>query len=461
VAVLAVLKAGGAYLPIDPDYPPSRIAFMLHDVQPMLMLTVPEVTGLVSDAAVPRVLIDDLSVQQVLDRYSAADLTDADRAARLLPQHPSHVTYTSGSTGTPKGVITAHENVGNFTAWAAAAFGLPALSHVVASASLTFDLSVFEILCPLTVGGRIDIVANVLALAKVRPDQESVSLISAVPSGFAQLLAHGSVTLSPKHVVLGGEALSAQAVAETRAALPSSGIVNCYGPTETTAYATAWFDTDDDTDGQAPPIGRPVWNARVYVLGTGLHPVPPGVAGELYVTGAGVARGYWNRAALTAERFVADPFGPPGARMYRTGDVVRWRPDGNLEFVGRVDNQVKVRGFRIELGEIESVLAGCPGVGQAVVVVREDREQDKRLVAYVTPGTGCEGDGGTGSVSVDAVREWVRERVPDYMVPAAFMVLDRLPLNPNGKVDRRALPAPEWGGGSGRAPRSPQEQVLC
>ncbi|WP_369392750.1 amino acid adenylation domain-containing protein [Streptomyces sp. CG1] len=452
VALLAVLKAGGAYVPVDPGYPADRIAYMLGDAAPTVLLTTGETAAVLPASDRPVLLLEDVVWQE----QAAGDLSDAERLAPLSGASPAYVIYTSGSTGRPKGVAVPHAGVVNLVCWAAGEFGGREFSRVLASTSLNFDVSVFEIFGPLVCGGTVEVVRDLLVLADHGRAPWSGGLISAVPSALAQILAAAPAGASPadaRTVVVAGEALTASTVQAIRRALPGARIANIYGPTEATVYTTAWFS--EGAEEQTPPIGGPITNARVYVLDGGLQPVPVGVAGELHIAGAGLARGYLNRAGLTAERFVADPFGVPGSRMYRTGDLVRWRADGSLEYLGRADDQVKVRGVRIELGEIEAVLAGDPLVGQVAVVVREDRPGDKRLVAYVT---------GLGDARPDTavLRGLVQERLPEYMVPSAFVVLDALPLNPNGKLDRKALPAPDFSEAStGRAPRTPREEILC
>jgi amino acid adenylation domain-containing protein/non-ribosomal peptide synthase protein (TIGR01720 family) len=466
VALLAVLKAGAGYLPVDPGYPPDRIAFMLADAAPALTLSTVDVSGRLP-GAVDTVLLDDPGVRADLAARPGGDLTDGDRTRRLTPDHPAYVIYTSGSTGRPKGVVVPHRGVADLAWWAWHTFGPAGLSTVVASTSLNFDVSVFEIVCPLLAGGSIEVVDDLLALAEPRPGGWSASLVSAVPSAFGQLLAQGALAVRADTVVLAGEALSAKAVAEVRAALPGARIANIYGPTEATVYAAAWYDDGSGVD-TAPPIGRPVADTRAYVLDAALRPVPRGVPGQLYLGGRGVARGYLGRPGLTAQRFVADPFGAAGARMYATGDVVRWGRDGDIEYLGRADHQVKIRGFRIELGEVETALRRHAGVAEAVAVVREESSGHRRLVAYVVADAGTAGLAGpagtAGTVDPAELRAYLAASLPDYMVPAAVVPMDRLPLNPNGKLDRAALPEPDWAAATAAghvAPRTEVERTLA
>ncbi|MFE4421469.1 amino acid adenylation domain-containing protein [Streptomyces sp. NPDC056817] len=457
VALLAILKAGAAYLPVDPGYPAERIAYMLDDAGPAIVLTVTgtTTTRTAADGSGRTVLLlDTPETAELLAGQPDHNPTDAGRAAPLRPQHPAYVIYTSGSTGRPKGVVVSHSSAVDLAAWAATDIGPRQLSRVLASTSLNFDVSVFEMFGPLCCGGSIEVVRDLLALTERTADGWSGSLVSAVPSAIAQVLAHGEVNACAETVVLAGEALSAHAVSAIRSAIPGCHIANIYGPTEATVYATAWYsDREADPGTQAPPIGRPISNTRAYVLDSGLQPVPVGVMGELYLAGDGLARGYLRRPGLTAERFVADPFGGAGGRMYRTGDVVRWRVDGTIEYVGRADEQVKVRGFRIELGEIEAVLGRHPRVRHAAVIAREDRAGVKQMVAYVVA---------DGAADVAELRKHLGAELPEYMVPVAFVVLERLPLTPNGKLDRRALPAPDFGAAvTGRAPSTPREEALC
>jgi len=458
VALLAVLKAGGAYLPVDPGYPADRIGLMLDDAAPVLGLTSAAVSGVLPETGIPWLDLDTTPAPG-----PAGPLATTERLAPLTRAHAAYVIYTSGSTGRPKGVVITHAAVADLVHWAVADFGPARLSRVLAATSLNFDVSVFEMFAPLCCGGSIELVRDLLALAE-RPDGWSGSLISAVPSALAQLLAHGQAQVDAGDVVLAGEGLSLPVSRQIQDAIPGGRLSNIYGPTEATVYATAWY-ADGPVDA-APPIGAPLANTRTYVLDAALQPVPPGAIGELYLAGTGLARGYLNRPGLTAERFVADPYGTAptldpasgssaGGRMYRTGDVVRWTADGDIEYLGRADDQVKIRGFRIELGEIETVLARRPELSHVAVVAREDQPGVRQLAAYVVPADQSE-------VDTAVLRDHVAAALPEYMVPAAFVVLDRLPLNPNGKLDRAALPSPEYvASGTGRAAETEREQVLC
>src|SRR5580658_404037 len=346
VAVLGVLKAGAAYVPVDPAYPADRVAFMLADAAPVAVLTT-GAAGRDLPGGARLVVLDDPAVAAAVAGLDGGDLDGGPGLA-----DPAYVIYTSGSTGRPKGVVVEHRNVTDLVSWVGVQFSAAERSRSLASTSLSFDFSVFEILAPLAWGGCVEVVRNVLALADRFGDPGCERMISGVPSAISHVLSTARVGVRARTVVVGGELFTARALAAVRAVWPGVRVVNIYGPTETTVYVTSW---STDGGGPVPTIGRPAGNTRVFVLDERLGLVPPGVAGELYVAGAGLARGYLGRAALTAGRFVACPFGCPGERMYRTGDLVRWRGDGQLEFLGRADDQVKLRGFRIELGEVQSV----------------------------------------------------------------------------------------------------------
>ncbi|WP_258382621.1 non-ribosomal peptide synthetase, partial [Streptomyces sp. NTH33] len=455
VALLAVLKSGAAYLPVDPGHPAERIAFLFEDVRPDAVITCAETSARLPDGPYTRIALDDPACAGRLAAASAAPVGDGERRGRLLPDHPAYVIHTSGSTGRPKGVVVPHASVAALADWAAAEFTGRGLSHVVASTSLTFDVSVFEILSPLLAGGRVEVVRDLLALAE-RPGPWRAGLLSAVPSALDRLLAEDTVHVTADTVVLAGEALPARAVRQVREAVPGCRVMNIYGPTEATVYATAFTCDPADPD-RDPPIGRPVGGARAYVLDARLRPVPVGAPGELYLAGTGVARGYLNRPGLTASRFLADPFGPPGGRMYRTGDLVRWTADGDLLYLGRTDDQVKVRGFRIELGEVEAALARHPRVAAAAARVVE-HDGHKRLVGYAVP------RGGDAPAPAD-LRAFLARTLPDHLVPAAVVPLERLPLGATGKLDRRALPEPVWSAAATtegtRPPRTATERTLA
>ncbi|MFD8607135.1 non-ribosomal peptide synthetase [Streptomyces sp. TSRI0445] len=464
LAVLAVLKAGAAYLPLDLGYPPDRLRYLIGDARPDLVLTTGEGAAVMAEAGAGKVLCLDGSgpdagnVTELLDPeaeltagLSGATLTDADRIAPLRPANAAYLIYTSGSTGRPKGVVVSHLGIAALIAQQREGLALRPRERVLLFASPSFDASVWELATALLTGASAvtadpDELLPGPALARTVA-RHGVTALLLPPSSLAVLpedaLPHG-VTL-----VVGGEACPPDLVARWSA---GRRMVNAYGPTEATVIATMSRPLSGRT---APPMGGPVVGARVHVLDGSLRPTPVGVAGELYLAGQGLARGYLRRSGLTAERFVADPFGPPGARMYRSGDVARRTADGGLEYLGRVDEQVKIRGFRIEPGEIEAVLAADPSVGQTVVVVREDTPGSPRLVAYAAPV-------GSGPLDPAALRERVAAVLPEHMVPVAVVALDRLPVTPSGKLDRAALPAPDFSGaGGGRAPRTEREKLLC
>ncbi|HKV10095.1 MAG TPA: amino acid adenylation domain-containing protein, partial [Thermoanaerobaculia bacterium] len=423
-ALLAVLKAGGAYVPLDPAHPRERLELLLEDSRAAVLLT-----------------RSSLAVED-------GEPVRENPASGVTPANLAYVLYTSGSTGRPKGVAVEHRSAAALIGWARRTFSAEELAGVLAATSAGFDLSVFEMFAPWATGGTVILAANALELPGL-PAAGEVTLVNTVPSAIAALSRQGGLPPSVRTVNLAGEPLRAALAREVYESSRAERIWNLYGPTEDTTYSTA--ARVERGEEREPSIGRPLPGTRAYGLDPHGREVPVGVPGELHLAGAGLARGYLGRPDLTAERFGPDPFATaPGARLYRTGDLVKRRPGGELEFLGRIDHQVKVRGFRIELGEIESVLSRFPGVREAVVLVR-DEGGDRRLVAYVA------GDAGEGEL-----RRGLRERLPEFMVPSAFVRLDALPLTPNGKVDRKALPAPERiEGEPGAAPSSSAEEILA
>ncbi|MEA2695279.1 MAG: hypothetical protein QOJ16_4666, partial [Acidobacteriota bacterium] len=420
VAMLATLSAGGFYVPLDPAYPAERLGFLFADSGARVLVTAQGLAERVPAGAAERLYVD------------LPDSADAGDAASVepLPANLAYLIYTSGSTGRPKAVGITHWSAALLVRWAQEMFSAEERAAVLAATSIAFDLSVFEIFLPLASGGTVILADNVLALAEM-PARAEVTLVNTVPSGLSELLRLGALPPSVRTVNLAGEALTRSLADQVYARPEVERLYNLYGPSEDTTYST--YSLVERESRRAPTIGRPIAGTSAHVLGMGLEPLPVGVPGELHLGGAGLARGYLGRPELTAERFVPDPFAEaPGARLYRTGDLARRRSAGELDFLGRLDHQVKVRGFRIELGEIEAALAACPGVAAAAVLARRDDGRAPRLVAYVAP----------AELSVSTLRSALAESLPDYMVPAAWVFLAALPLNPNGKVDRRALPAP-------------------
>ncbi|MGK5533235.1 amino acid adenylation domain-containing protein [Streptomyces sp. URMC 129] len=458
VALLAVLKAGGAYVPIDPGFPPDRIAFMLDDSGLPVLLTQRDVlTGL------PPVKAEALCLDEIRAALDAEPAVPPD--APVDAGDLAYVIYTSGSTGRPKGVQIPHRALGNFLHAMKERPGIDAGDSLLAVTTFSFDIAMLELLLPLVEGARViladrDVATDGARLAAAL-DSSGATMMQATPSTWRMLLDAGWTGRPGLRALAGGEALP-PGLARRLLALGLE-LWNMYGPTET----TIWSSVARVGDGPVT-LGEPIANTELYVLDRDGRLVPPGVPGELCVGGAGLARGYLGRPGLTAERFVPHPFAP-GARLYRTGDLVRRRADGTLDFLGRLDHQVKLRGYRIELGEIESVLARQPGVRDAVAVVREDVPGDQRLAAYVVTGAGA----AAGEEERARLRAALAERLPGYMIPSALVFLDALPLTPNGKTDRRALPAPGTAGDPGyaaggtagsrgsAAPRTPDEAALC
>ncbi|HSK77695.1 MAG TPA: amino acid adenylation domain-containing protein [Thermoanaerobaculia bacterium] len=426
VGLFGILKAGGAYVPLDPAYPADRLAYMLEETRPRVLVTVEPLRERLPAFGGPVVCLD-------RDAAAIARRPETSPRAAVDPANSAYVIFTSGSTGRPKGVVVPHVGISSLAEAQVPVFGVGPGDRLLLFAPLAFDTSVFEIVMALRGGATLCIATQqelVPSPALVRMVRDRrITRLTFTPSALAALPEEDLPEVTA--VTVAGEACPPELVARWGR---GRRFFNCYGPTE----MTVWVSVADCRDaGRRPPIGRPVGNKRVYVLDRSLQPVPAGVVGELWVGGAGVARGYLNRPDLTAERFWPDPFGgDPGARAYRTGDLVRWLPDGNLDFVGRNDHQVKIRGFRIELGEIEAALNVHPAVRESVVVARQDGGE-KVLVGYLTT---------HGAAPAPAeLRAFLKDRLPEYMVPSIFMVLEALPLSPNDKVDRKALPAPEGG----------------
>ena len=428
VALLAILKAGGAYVPLDPNYPIARLAHILDNATPRVVVT--DVDG--RDRLATSLPQGTRSLLPDACRAELARASDRDPAPLALPAHLAYVIYTSGSTGRPKGVAITHANAVAMLAWGERTFAADALRYTLASTSICFDLSVFELFLPLSTGNTVVLVRDALALIE-QPPRWPVSLVNTVPSAMEALLAADGLPSTVRVVNLAGEALSRSLVDKLHARAHVEAVYNLYGPSEDTTYSTGCRVESDS--GDAPSIGRPIDNTRAFVLDADMMPVPVGVKGELYLAGAGLSRGYLHQPDLTAERYLPNPFAnTPGERLYRTGDIVRHLPDGRLAYMGRADHQVKLRGFRIELGEIESVLVSCPGVREAVALVRRIGDGVETLVAFLHAEDGVQTSG-------DAVRLAMVGLLPDYMIPSRLIFLDAMPLTTNGKIDRKALHA--------------------
>ncbi|MFD6306790.1 amino acid adenylation domain-containing protein, partial [Streptomyces sp. NPDC060223] len=447
--LLGVLKAGAAYVPVDPGYPAERIAFTLTDARPALVVCTSTTAGAVREAGIERIVWDDPATRAALAARPRTGPADADRVRPLRPAHPAYVIYTSGSTGIPKGVAVPHAGAVNYVSWRSAAYGWGPGERVLQFASVSFDTSVADIFPTLTCGATLCVarrdvdLAGELALLEVTAATFTPSVLDSLAEE-----ADSPALRRVRCIVTAGEECTPDLL---RRWAPGRAFHNEYGPTEATVDVTCWTSPSGEVP-DVVPLGGPIANVRAYVLDEFLRPVPPGVIGEVYVAGAGVTRGYVRRPGLTAERFVACPF--TGGRMYRTGDLARWSTGGDLVFAGRADEQVKIRGFRVEPGEIETVLAGHPDVVRAAVIARTD-SGTKRLVGYVVPA-------GPGGADTAGLRAYVADRLPDHMTPAAVVRLDAIPLTVHGKLDRAALPAPDFAGlATGRAPAGPREELLC
>ncbi len=466
IGLLAILKAGGAYVPLDPAYPKERLTFMQKDAQPRVILTQKRLATSLPANPLPVIFLDELPDQ--VPRESSDNLYTA-----VLPEHPAYIIYTSGSTGQPKGVVIEHRSLVNYSLAANQKFAINMTDRVLQFASINFDASAEEIYPCLISGATL-----VLRTDEMIKSAESfldlcqtwkVTLLDLPTTYWSQLVTQidrGNLQLPPliRLVIIGGESvLPEKVVLWQKRVSPKVQLFNTYGPTEAT-IVTTWFDLTDfaivSHSQGGLPIGKPVPNAQVYVLDTCIQPVPIGIIGELFIGGTGLARGYLNQPKLTDERFIPNPFNSAsGMRLYKTGDRVRFLPDGNLEFMGRQDHQVKIRGFRVELNEVEAAISRHPSIREIVVMVREDTPDDKRLVAYIVlmdvnkrPGA-------------DDLRSFLKQKLPDYMIPAAYVILEQFPMSPNGKIDRKSLPTPPWDQIGTKefqmAPRNLTEEILA
>lgn len=452
IALLAVWKAGGAYVPLDPSYPKERLSFMVQDAQPLMVLTDAEYASTLTTAADGLICLD--TEATALSQESPANLAAINSTSDL-----AYVMYTSGSTGRPKGAMIAHRGLVNYLWWAMNTYPVEPGRAVPVHTSISFDLTVTSLYTTLLGGSKVELLPE---------DAGAQNLLAALRDGN-----RGLVKITPAHLellgkqiaadraagmakafVIGGENLLAETLQLWRDHAPATRLFNEYGPTETVVGCCVHEVQASDPRTGSVCIGRPIANTQLYILDENKRPVPPGVTGELFIGGAGVGLGYLNRPDLTAERFVPDPFGANGAKLYKSGDLARYRGDGTLEYLGRADDQVKIRGYRIELGEIEAALTAAPGVQSCAILAREDEPGNKQLVAYVAA---------SGNEPPAAeLQTFLGKSLPEYMVPAHFVFLDELPLTPNGKVDRKALPAPAKANtGAGGPPRTETEKTVA
>lgn len=458
VGILGILKAGGAYVPLDPAYPKERLAFMLEDTQAPVLLTQERLLKSLPEHPARVVCLD-------TDWEGIVPESQENPASGVTADNLAYVIYTSGSTGKPKGTLITHQGLVNYLSWCTQAYAVEQGQRVPVQSSIAFDATITSLFAPLLVGSLVQLLPEDLgieALSIVLQNSSNYSLVKITPAQLellARQLPPEKASGRTRAFIIGGENLVAEGIAYWQNVAPETKLVNEYGPTETVVGCCIYQVTNGKHYSGSIPIGRPIANTQIYLLDQHLQPVPIGIPGELYIGGAGLARGYLNRPELTAEKFIPNPFGDArGARLYKSGDLARYLPSGDIEYLGRIDNQVKIRGFRIELGEIEALLRQHPLIEKTVVVAREDEPGNKRLVAYFVPNS-------EQAPSISELRSFLKQKLPEYLVPNAFVLLLALPLTSNGKVDRKALPAPEqvWSELEATfvAPRTSTEEVIA
>ncbi|MDJ0580941.1 amino acid adenylation domain-containing protein [Crocosphaera sp.] len=453
IGLLGILKAGGAYVPIDPNYPKERISYVIQDSNMEVLLTQQHLNNQLKEIKIPVISWEE--EKENIFQNSVKNVPSLLNAKNL-----AYVIYTSGSTGKPKGVQIEHQSLMNFLKSMSKQPGLSQEDNLLAVTTISFDIAGLELYLPLSVGGKIILASQEIASdGKELADllqTSSATIMQATPATWRMLIAAKWRGKSNLKILCGGEALPGSLVSELRD--KTQEIWNVYGPTETTIWSSSYLVRQSSNGAEstesAQPIGHPIDNTQIYILDSNLQPVPIGVAGELHIGGDGLARGYLNRPELTTEKFIPNPFGE--GKLYKTGDLCRYLPDGNIEYIGRIDHQVKIRGFRIELGEIEAQLSNHPEIRESVVIAREDEPGNKRLVAYIVPQT--------EEIKIPDLRDFLKKKLPDYMIPSAFVFLEKLPLTPNGKIDRKALPSPDWSNRDQEgfiAPQTPTQEMLA
>jgi amino acid adenylation domain-containing protein len=458
VGLLGILKAGGAYVPLDPEYPQERLSFMLEDSQVEVLLTQNKLVKLLAQNQEYIVCLDS-------DWQNISQTNQNNLNITVTPNNLAYVIYTSGSTGQPKGVYCNHLGVVNLYTDFQTKKPLCVGDRCSLWTSLNFDVSIYEVFSALLSGATLHITPEL-----IRSDaskfinwlySEQISSAYIPPfmlNNFSDYLEQAVNHISLRRLLVGVEPINEKLLISISQRIPELQIINGYGPTETTICSTLYLIKTERSSNGNTPIGKPLQNTKIYLLDNQMQPVPIGVQGELHIGGAGLALGYLNRPQLNAEKFIPNPFDKAkGSKLYKTGDLARYLPDGNIEYLGRIDNQVKIRGFRIELGEIEALLASHPQIWETVVLVWDDTTGDKRLVAYIVPQPEI-------TIIIDEIRQFLKAKLPDYMVPNAFVILAALPLTANGKIDRRALPPPESGSEASDkyvAPRTPMEEILA